>query len=68
MGYVEIVKNDMTVIRIQDGVAERGKMQICDAEGKYRSPFGGGSPTEELWFCANCYTSWLKLRRETDCQ
>jgi hypothetical protein len=65
MGYAEIERPDsMTVIRIVDGEWIRGTKQLCDAEGKYRSPFDGGSPDGELWFCAKCYAEYLSRRRE----
>ena len=59
MGFSEIEnRNTMTVVRWQDGQVLKGKMKICDAEGKFRSPFDGAWVTDDLWFCAKCYEAY----------
>ena len=60
MGFVEIIDLDhMRCIRLEDGNREEAPLKICDAEGKYRSPFNGASPTADLWFCEPCYLAYI---------
>ncbi len=65
MGFVEIIDIDhMRCIRLEDGARVEAPLKICDAEGKYRSPFDGGRPSDDLWFCAQCYGAYVHRIKE----
>ena len=64
MGFAEMNRiGEKRVVRMDEQGTRVAEKKICDAEGEYRSPFGGGSPIDELWFCANCFARYqLQLK------
>lgn len=58
MGYVEIIRTQKSVIRIENGVLTRGEMKFCDGHGYDRPAFNGVESVVTdgitLWLCEEC--------------
>ena len=58
MGYVEIIRTQKSVIRIENGVLTRGEMKKCDGHGYPRPAFNGVESVVTdgitLWLCEEC--------------